>query len=496
MKKLVLNAATREKRAAVIENEQIIELMIDQPNQDRVVGNIYKARVEKVLPGMQAAFVNIGREKNAFLYRDDVLKYYLSEEEAEKKKNKSISHYVHQGEELIVQVTKEEIGTKGCRVTNVVTVPGHHLVYLPHSQYIAISKRFQTSESREAWRVAAEKWTDESEGLILRTAAEKESEETIQAELNVLRQSWQESMEEAKDKRVPSIIMQAPDFIEQTIRDYSSEGLAEIVVDDLKVKQRIDRLLSLIRLPSVRTTLFRGKQNIFTEYGVDRQLDLATRRQIWLKSGAFLVFDQTEALTVIDVNSGKFTGKTKLEDTVLKVNLEAVQEIARQLRLRDLGGIILIDFIDLRKEDHKLELTKALEKELKKDRTQTSVRGLTKLGLMELTRKKVKESLRNSLSTDCPVCRGTGYVLSMESLAFKIERELWEYREQVEAVVIEIPIPVQQILFGHSNVHKTRLEQALGFHIYSVEEQQSHTHTYRFVYVGEKAEAERILQGL
>lgn len=492
MGKLVINAATREKRAAVIENEQVVDLMIEQPHQHRIVGAIYKGRVEKVLPGMQAAFVNIGREKNAFLYRDDLLSFYCSQESSEKKKDKSISHYVHQGEELIVQVTKEEIGTKGCRVTNVVTVPGHHLVYLPHSEYIAVSKKFKTSESREQWRLKAEQWVSHPEGLILRTAAEAQTESALVAELEELRKEWQQAVQNAKSKRVPALILPAPGFIDQTIKDYASSGLTEIVVDDVAGKKRIDQFLAFMQL-SVKTTLYRDRQNIFSAFGIDRQLDLATRRQIWLKSGAFLVFDQTEAMTVVDVNTGKFTGKTKLEDTVLKVNLEAVDEICRQMRLRDLGGIILIDFIDLRNEAHKVTLTKALEATLRKDRTQTSVRGLTKLGLMEVTRKKVKESLQKSLQTECPVCRGTGYLLSMESLAFKIERELWEYRDQAEAVVIELPRQVQPILFGEGDEHKNRLEQTLGFELFTVHPNNSHSHSYAIQYVGEKAEAERLI---
>ncbi|MDQ0207993.1 Rne/Rng family ribonuclease [Alkalicoccobacillus murimartini] len=494
MKQLILNTATREKRAAVIEGTQITELMIDHPNQDRIVGNIYKARVEKVLPGMQAAFVKIGREKNAYLYRDDILSYYVSDEEIEQKKNRSISHYIQQGEELIVQVTKEEIGSKGAKVNGVVAVPGHHLVYLPHSQYIAVSKRFQTMESRERWRALGESWTEQTEGLIIRTAAEKESHETILQELHVLRKDWQEAFERAKTQPVPSIIMEAPNFVEQLVRDYASEGIDEIIVDTVHVKQRIDKLLALIHLPDVKTTLYRGRENIFTEYGVDRQLDLAMRRQIWLKSGAFLVFDQTEALTVVDVNSGKFTGKSTLEDTVLKVNLEAAKEIARQLRLRDIGGIILIDFIDVRKDSHKEKLTKALEKELRLDRTQTKVRGLTSLGLMEVTRKKAKENLRNQLTTDCPVCHGTGKVLSPEALAFQIERELWEYRDQAEAVIVELPKTVETVLFGEQKEHKTRLEETLGFQIYSLNQSSCHAHTYNIRYVGEEVEVQRMLK--
>ena len=280
--------------------------------------------------------------------------------------------------------------------------------------------------------------------------------------------------------------------MEQVVRDYAPEGLKEIVVDSTSCKKQVERILSMMNI-QLPVHVYRGNQNVFTEYAVDRQLDLAMRQRIWLKSGAFLVFDQTEAMTVIDVNSGKFTGKTNLDDTVMKVNIEAAHEITRQLKLRDIGGIVIIDFIDIRNEQKKKELIQTLEKLLKSDRTQTKVRGLTQLGLLELTRKKVRESLRTSLTTRCETCKGTGTVLSDQSLAFQIERELWEYRGQGEAALVEIPMSTERILFGDQNEHKNRLEEVLGFRIFAKRVPSIENHSYGVTYVGSTAEAERLL---
>ncbi|KHF40932.1 RNAse G [Halalkalibacter okhensis] len=482
--------ATRERRAAIVENDRVVELMVERTLENRIVSNVYRGRVVNVLPGMQAAFVDIGREKNGFLYRDDLLSFHLSNEDEEKKKERSISEFVKQGEELLVQVTKEGFGSKGPRLTGVVSFPGQFLVYMPEGDYVGVSRRFSNEAERERWRDIAEGIIEGNEGLIIRTSCEGKQAEVITQEFHFLRKLWKELWKEGKTKKAPALIHQDSGLIERIVRDFSFADIDKMVVDRLDDYQVLKELLEPFPKLADSLSLYREKENIFSAYGIEKELERALRRQIWLKNGAYLMIDQTEALTVIDVNTGKFTGKTNLHDTVRKTNSEAAKEIARQLRLRDISGIIVIDFIDMKRAEDREYVQNVFEKALKHDRTKTNVLGMTGLGLLEMTRKKVRQNLQSSLSKTCPTCSGKGVVLSDEAQAFKIERQLWEYRGMdEEALVLELPAPVSTVLFGQKGEHLKRLEEALGFRILVYPNKRLQEEKFSFRYIGTLDEA-------
>lgn len=482
--------ATRERRAAVVENGNVTEIRIERPMQDRIVNNIYRGRVMKVLPGMQAAFIDIGRDKNGFLYRDQLLSYHLSPEEEEVKQNRSISHYVDEGEEILVQVVKEGTETKGPRLTGVVSFPGHYIVYMPEAGYVGVSKRFPTESEREIWRNRGEELIAGQEGIIIRTSCQNQPSEVINQELSFFRKLWNEIKKKKEAVKAPVLIHQSSSLIERMVQDFSSQPIEEIVVDRLQEFTLLKELLEPYPKLSQSVRLYRDKENIFSAYHIEQEIEKALRRQVWLKNGAYLIIDQTEALTVIDVNTGKFTGKTNLHETVRKTNAEAAKEIAKQLKLRDISGIIIIDFIDMKRDKDKEFILHRFREELKKDRTKTNVIGLTGLGLVEMTRKKVRQNLEASLSKPCPTCDGKGMILSNEAQAFKIERELWEYRGvDAEAIVLELPSAVYPILFGVKSEHLKRLEEILGYRILVYPNKHLQEEKYGIRYIGTLAEA-------
>ncbi len=489
--------ATRERRAAIVEHGHVVELMVERPLQNRIVSNVYRGRVVNVLPGMQAAFVDIGREKNGFLYRDDLLSFHLLDEDEEVKKQRNISEFVKQGEEVLVQVTKEGFGTKGPRLSGIVSFPGKFIVYMPEAGYVGVSRRFSTESEREQWRDIGETLIEGKEGLIIRTSCEGKAAEVIERELQFLRRCWRELWKEEKSRRAPALIHQDSGLIERIIRDFSYDHITEIVVDHIDEYQLLKELLEPYPALQETVRLYREKENIFSAYGIEKELERALRRQVWLKNGAYLIIDQTEALTVIDVNTGKFTGKTDLHDTVRKTNSEAAKEIARQLRLRDISGIIVIDFIDMKREQDREHVLSVFEKALKSDRTKTNVLGITGLGLVEMTRKKIRQNLQASLSKSCPTCAGKGVVLSDEAQAFKIERQLWEHRGMAEeALVLELPSSVSTVLFGIKGEHLKRLEEVLGFRILVYPNKKLTEESYAIRYVGEMSEATAQLERL
>ncbi|UOE93288.1 Rne/Rng family ribonuclease [Alkalihalobacillus sp. LMS39] len=489
MKKIVFNMATTERRAAILEHDRVVELLIERSVEDRVVANVYKGRVVNVLPGMQAAFVNIGRDKNGFLYRDDLLSFHLSEVEEEVKKKKSISEFVSKGEELLVQVTKEGFGTKGPRLTGVVSFPGRYIVYMPQGGYVGVSRRMKSEEERERLRKIGESLLEGQEGMIIRTVCEGLNEETIKEDLQFLRKFWLDIWKEGKTLPPPALIHQDTGLLERIVRDFSFDDVSEIIIDSKKEFDRLKELLEPYRHLETELVYYREKENIFSKYGIEKELEKALRRQVWLKNGAYIMIDQTEALTVIDVNTGKFTGKSNLQDTVRRTNLEAAREIARQLRLRDISGIIIIDFIDMRDEDDKRQVLHAFTNALQQDRTKTNVMGLTGLGLVEMTRKKIRQNLLDSLSKPCPTCAGKGTVLSNEAQAYRIERTLFEYRNMdEEAMLVELPPQVDHVIRGEKNEHLLWLEQSLGYQIYLVPNDKMAEHDFAIRHMGTNEE--------
>jgi ribonuclease G len=414
-KTIVVNVVPEEIRMALLEDGSLAEASVERTEAGHIVGNIYKGRIQNVLPGMQAVFVDIGRDKNAFLFTGDLPANQRPGE----------ADALTSGHEIIVQVAKDAIGTKGPRVTTNLTLPGRYVVLMPTGEFTGVSRRISSEEERARLREIAERVTPPGMGVIVRTVAEGKSEEDLRKDCRYLVDSWNALAARAKRANAPTLLYRDVDLTIRIVRDYFSSDVEKLIVDSREAYVRVKDLLQYVSPELVsRVELYEGQQDIFTNYGIDDELEKANQRRVWLKCGGYIVIDRTEALTVIDVNTGKYTGHTSLADTIFRTNTEAAAEIARQIRLRDVGGIIIIDFIDMDKEEHRLAVLAALGDALKKDRTKTTVLGITGLGLVEMTRKKVRRDLEAMLYSDCPCCEGRGVVKSPETVAINIKRQL------------------------------------------------------------------------
>jgi ribonuclease G len=441
---LVINATSHETRISLIENGTIAELYIERSRERGIVGNIYKGKVVRVLPGMQAAFVDIGLEKAAFLYVADVFdaieEFETFMEEAKKEEQHNGSHdsahpefkvlhpiedLLQEGQELLVQVSKEPIGTKGARITSHISLPGRHLVYMPTVDHIGISRRIEDEAERDRLKDIVERYRIPGAGYIVRTASEGKTEEDMMSDMQYLSTIWS-GIASKKDKAAaPCLIHADLDVVQKVVRDIVTDDVTRIVVDSKPDHARILQFMTTF-MPKMNSSveLYEEEEPIFDHYGLEVEISRALGRKVWLKSGGYIIIEQTEALTAVDVNTGRFVGKHNLEDTILKTNLEAVKEIAYQLRLRNIGGIIIIDFIDMEKEVNRDKVFAALEEALKSDKSKTNILKISELGLVEMTRKRVRESIGRMMCEACPYCEGRGYVKSKTTICHEIFREL------------------------------------------------------------------------
>ncbi|MEW5865467.1 MAG: Rne/Rng family ribonuclease [Bacillota bacterium] len=471
-KEILVNVGPGETRAAVIENRKLVEIQIERSTQKRYVGNIYKGRVENVLPGMQAAFVDVGLERNAFLYVEDALKAREGHDddlEIEDVKALSIKDILKEGQQIIVQITKEPIGTKGARVITQVTLPGRNVVLMPTVDYVGVSRRIASDEERARLKKIASRAKPRGCGVIVRTAAEGKDEREISQEIDFLVKMWRRIKLKARRTPAPALLHRDYDLIYRIMRDLFTEDVDAFIVDDEHEFEKAQELLNIMS-PQLKGKLkyYAGDEPLFDRYGVEEEIEKALRHRVWLSCGGYLVFDHTEALTSIDVNTGRYIGTTSLQDTVLKTNLEAASEIAHQLRLRNIGGIIIIDFIDMDSEEARQQVIRRLEEELRKDKTRATVLGFTHLGLLEMTRKKTRPGLEDVLSRACPYCDGRGRVLSEETLALRAEKELRRVagRMHEEAMLVTLHPSVAALLIGQGGSNLSRIEQETGKVIY------------------------------
>ncbi len=451
---LLINVTKQECRVALLEGGQVVEFYIERKGDSSFVGNIYKGRVVKVLKGMQACFIDIGLDKAAFLYVDDIrggikelYPFLEAEEETEfisklDFKDASIEELVQQGQEILVQVAKDPIGTKGARVTSRITLPGRYVVLMPGMEHIGISRKIENEEKRKELKEIATKIKPGGFGLIMRTVSEDATEEEIQRDIDFLLLLW-DNIQKKKDKiHAPSLIHSEFDLVLRSLRDFMNQNVDRLVIDSYSEWMRIKEFAH-VYFPRIadKIELYEGDEPLFEAFGIEVDLDRALERKVWLKSGGYIVIDQTEAMTVIDVNTGKFVGKENLEDTILRTNLEAVKEIAYQIRLRNLGGIILIDFIDMEKEENKQKVLNAMVEAMKKDRAKTTIYNITELGIVQMTRKRTRESLEHILCDSCPYCEGKGRVKSIRSVAYEILRKLkcLALQEGTEITVVANP---------------------------------------------------------
>ncbi|MGC8488692.1 MAG: Rne/Rng family ribonuclease [Clostridia bacterium] len=462
-KELLLNFGTRYSRLAVLEDSQLVEFYIERDEGDQAAGNIYKGRVENVLPGMRAAFVNVGLDKNAFLYVDDAA---APEKGA---RHRPIQEVLKVGQDIIVQVVKEPIGTKGARITTNLSLPGRYVVLTPYSETIGVSRRIEDPVERDRLRTIAEKIRPRGMGIIVRTVAQGASQRALQRDLAYLRRLLARVRHKAKITREPGILHREVGLIMRTVRDQLDDSVDRFIVDDPQAFERAqDVVTSLSPQHKDRLQLWQDERPLFEVRGVEAELDRAVKRRIWLKCGGYLVIDETEALTVIDVNTGKNVGTTDLADTVLQTNREAAVEIARQLRLRDISGIVLVDFIDMETEEHQADVIRTFQRALKSDRTRVTVLGLTRLGLLEMTRKKVHESLLSQLTRMCGDCEGRGRVLSEEVVAQRLRERITDrLRESgAEAILAEAHPSVASHLIGPGGANLRELERSTGRSVY------------------------------
>jgi len=470
LKEIVVNVGEEENRVAVLEDKIPVEVYIERAVNQRMVGNIFKGRVENVLPGMQAAFVNIGLEKNAFLYVEDALPARSAEGNSQgvSALGFNICDILKQGQEIVVQIVKEPIGTKGPRVTTHITLPGRFLVLMPTVDYIGISRRIDSEKERERLKELASKVKPEGMGVIVRTVAEGIEEEEFRQDVNLLSKLWRKILSKAARGPVPNLLHRDLVLVQRILRDVFTEDVDRLIVDSRYEYEKVLDLLDIID-PHLKQKVFLDeRENIFEEYGIEQEIERSLKRKVWLRCGGYIVIDQAEALTAVDVNTGKYVGTTNLEDTVLKTNLEAAKEIARQLRLRNIGGIIIVDFIDMTKEEHRQEVLRTLEEEIKKDKTKTTILGITQLGLVEMTRKKVRPSLSEVLQKPCPYCEGKGKVLSEETLGIHFKNQIYHVARQtsVDTILVEANPLVAARLIGSGGVSLRDLESKTNKSLY------------------------------
>ncbi len=404
--KIIIGVSEDETRMGLVEDGRLMEYMVERAEDNHLVGSIYKGRVCNVVRGIQAAFVDIGLEQNAFLYLGDKMD-------------------VTEGQSLLVQISKDARGTKGPTAVREITLPGKYVVLLPHASYIGISRKITDKEERERLNKICDAARPQEMGIVVRTAAAGVSEELLAADIAELSAGWKILTAREKVAKAPALLRRELDLPVRIVRDYLRSDLQEICIDNLQVYKRVEELLQCMpQAQSIKLTLYQGLEDIFAYNRLTEDIAAISDRQVPLPSGGYLVIDYTEAMTVIDVNSGKFSGRESLEETIMEINRQAAKEIARQLRLRDIGGIIVVDFIDMHTEEHKAEILAALQKSLSGDRMHPRVQEITLLNLVELTRKKSRQNLSSVLYTPCPVCSGSGRVQSRETLAFEIKRRL------------------------------------------------------------------------
>ncbi len=407
IKDILVDTGFGETRVAIIEDGEPVEIYIEAAGCEKLAGNIYRGKVERILPGMQSAFVDIGTGKNAFLYADDIIK----SRDLILAQTAKIENLVSQGQEITVQVVKEALDNKGSRVTTDIKLPGRLVILTPLTTGIGVSKKIKSPDEKERLRQIAENLCPEGSGIIVRTAAEGKQSEELEADIKGLLKLWKSISDKEERGSVPRCIYSEPGVIYKLVRDHIDSDLHRFIINDRVEYEKLLELLDAVSpVIKLKVELFCKDYDMFEYYHIDTAVSKALARKVWLKSGGYLVFDKTEALTVIDVNTGNYVGKNTLEETMLKTNEEAALTVAKQIRLRNISGIILIDFIDMKDTSHKERLLSVLREAVKKDSSKVTVVGMTNLGLVELTRKKVRGTLQQLLTITCPTCSGLGRI--------------------------------------------------------------------------------------
>ena len=466
-KEIYISESMGESRIAIIEDGTLVEVYVEKQDQQRMVGNIYKGQVENVLPGMQAAFVDIGYDINAFLPFSEIENSaYLSDidddessngkktkKNARRRKNSgNVSVELKTGQEIFVQVIKEAFAGKGPRVTTEIALPGRLLVFVPNAKYIGISKKIWDKYERRRLKKIVSSLKEKDMGVIIRTVAEGKSEELLKNDFSSLIDKWKKLQSKSKRTKEASLIYEDLETASSVIRDLFTPDIGKIVIDSKKLYRKLQSYLEDIS-PNMANRLehYKLKQSLFESKGIENELDKLLQPKVWLKSGAYLIIEKTEAMVVVDVNSGRFVGKKNHEENSLKINLEACKEVARQLRLRDLSGLVVIDFIDMREESNQKKIYYELRKELKKDRAKVAVSPLSDFGLLEMTRQRIRLSLLDSMSEECPTCHGSGRIMSRETLITRIDYWLRRYKSKHRSLKLKLELHPEVAEFLKNN---------------------------------------------
>jgi len=496
--KMLIESDPHQTRIAVLEDDRLTEIFVERHRHRGLVGNVYKGRVTRVLPGMQAAFVDVGLERDAFLYVSDVAGDVeaMEELEIEEPRNHddppahhgpapSIDELLKPGQEIIVQVVKDPLPNKGARISTHVTLPGRYLVLLPTVRHFGVSRRIEDEAERERLLGVLGQLSTNG-GLIVRTVGEGKGPEEFESDLAYLSRLWDKIRQRAGKVSAPTLLHQDLDLALRIVRDLLRQDFSVLWVDGEETYERIVEFLDQVQSSLVgKVKLFRQGSTLFEQFGIEEQIEAALKSKVWLRSGGYIVINPTEALVAIDVNTGRFVGQSNLEDTVLQTNLEAVQEIVRQIRLRDLGGIIVIDLIDMVEPEHRAEVFASLESELKKDRAKTKMLNISEFGLVEITRKRSRANLERLLTQPCPYCSGRGRIKSLTTICLNLRKELLNQRGRAgqTELLLRVHPEVARALQQEERAILDELQRSLGVHILLQSDPELHHERFNVVEV-------------
>jgi ribonuclease G len=472
---ILINATFYENRIALVENGNLREFHLERVSEKGLIGNIYLGRVVRVLPGIDAAFVDIGLDRTGFLYVDEALYIFSDNYQRLATGHKlrsipspllpptpAINQILHEGQEILVQIAKEPIGSKGARLTCNITLPCRNLVFMPLTDHIGISRKIEDETTRQQLRDRIEVLRPPGTGFIMRTVAEHSGNDELEADMAFLLQLWDEILTKAQKTPAPSLIYKDLDIILRSVRDFFTEDINELVIDNHEV---YEQLLSYAKTfaPQLqdKITYYDSDLPLFERYGVEADINNALDKKVWLRSGGYIIIEPTEALTVIDVNTGRYVGATDLNEAIFKTNMEAVREIARQLRLRNLGGIIIIDFIDMESEQHREELYTAFQEAMRNDKSKVNILKLSEFGLVQMTRKRLSESLMQTMCEPCLYCGGDGFIKSRRTVCHEIFRKIGRDARKIGGshVTIKVHPHIAEMLLNEESYTIEQLEQ-------------------------------------
>ena len=477
---LLINATPYEIRIALVEHGNLVEFYQERPVEKAMVGNIYQGRVVRVLPGMQAAFVDLGLERTGFLYVDDVRNDNKHHENSMMNNNchsccedapeatqdeitpqMNIEDLLTEGQEVMVQICKEPIGTKGARLTCNITLPCRNLVYMPLTDHIGISRKVENDEDRQRLREEIEKLRPQDAGFIVRTVAESASREDLEADMEFLLHLWGEIKDRASKAPVPSIVYEDLDITQRAVRDLFTPDIQRVIVDDAATHEMVCNFVETF-VPQLRDriSLYENEVPLMDAYGIEVEISRALEKKVWLRSGGYIIIETTEALTVVDVNTGRYVGRKDLEETIFKTNMEAAKEIAYQLRLRNIGGIIIIDFIDMEQESHREDVFNTLQEAVKKDKSRSNILKVSEFGLVQMTRKRDRENISQMMCEACMYCGGSGLLKSRRSVCYEIFRKISNKGPKMagNTVTIKVHPSVADLMLKDETLNTENLE--------------------------------------